>query len=250
MDALHQAREAGLHGDGDAWNLQRALMNFLEGHWQDPDEGIWEVRGDRQHFTHSKVMAWVAADRAVRSVERHGLDGPVDRWRRLRDQIRAEVLDHGVDDRGVFVQHYDTDALDASLLVLPLVGFVPADDERMVRTVEAIRSELTRDGFVLRYDTGEGVDGLPGEEGAFLLCTFWLVDNLALQGRTDEATELYEKLLSLRNDVGLLSEEYDPASQRLLGNFPQAFSHVALIDSAMNLCARTPSPAMRRAGML
>ncbi len=248
MDALHQGEEAGLASDDDAWNLQVAIMEALEGKWQEPDEGIWEVRGGPQHFTHSKVMAWVAADRAVRAVQDHGKDGPADRWRQLRDDIRAEVLEHGVDDRGVFVQHYGSSALDASALMVPLVGFLDPADRRVTNTVDAIQRELTHDGFVYRYDTERDVDGLPGGEGVFLLCTFWLVDDLHLLGRTKEATALYERLLGLRNDVGLLSEQCDPTSGRLLGNFPQAFSHVALVDSAMNLHDPTAGPARRRSG--
>ena len=202
-----------------------------------PDEGIWEVRGDRRHFTHSKVMAWVAADRAVRSVEQLGEVGPVDRWRALRDEIKQWVLENGVDDRGVFVQHDGTHELDASLLTVPLVGFLPANDERVVRTVEAIDRELTTDGFVNRYRHREELDGLPPGEGAFLLCSFWMVQALAMMGRKEDATARFEQLLALRNDVGLLSEQYDPISKRLLGNVPQAFSHTALINSALQLSA-------------
>jgi GH15 family glucan-1,4-alpha-glucosidase len=218
-------------------------MDFLESGWKQPDEGIWEVRGARRHFTHSKVMAWVAADRAVRSVEQLGEVGPVDSWRALRDEIRQWVLEKGVDDRGVFVQYEGTHELDASLLTVPLVGFLPADDERVIRTVEAIDRELTTDGFVNRYSNREELDGLPPGEGAFLLCSFWMVQALAKMGRTDDATSRFERLLALRNDVGLLSEQYDPISKRLLGNVPQAFSHTALINSAMLLSAAGGAPS-------
>lgn len=247
MDTIHLARREGLAPDDDAWHIQGELLEFLEGHWNDPDDGIWEVRGPRQHFTHSRVMAWVAADRAVKAVEQSGLEGPVDHWRRLRDEIHDDVLRNGVDDRGVFVQHYDTTALDASLLLVPLVGFLPPADERVRATAEAIERELTEDGLVLRYRPDDAAnDGLEGGEGAFLLCSFWLADNLALLGRQGDAKVLYERLLGLRNDVGLLSEEYDVAAGRMLGNFPQAFSHVAMVNTAMNLCAQTVGPAERR----
>jgi GH15 family glucan-1,4-alpha-glucosidase len=238
MDALHQARSTGLKRDDTSWALQVTLMHFVEEHWADPDEGIWEVRGGRKDFTHSKLMAWVAADRAVAAVERFGLPGPADRWRALRDEIRRDILDRGYDaDRGTFTQYYGSRELDAALLMVPLVGFLPADDPRMHGTVAAIERELLRDGFVQRYTQppGIGVDGLPAGEGAFLACTFWLADNYALQGRHDEARDAFERLLALRNDVGLLSEEYDPKAGRLVGNFPQAFSHVPLIETARTL---------------
>jgi GH15 family glucan-1,4-alpha-glucosidase len=238
FDALYHA-SAELPAHDQAWPLQLALMDFLESGWKEPDEGIWEVRGGRRHFTHSKIMAWVAADRAVRSVEQHGEDGPVDKWRSLRDDIRQWILTNGVDDRGVFVQHEGTHDLDASLLTVPLVGFLPADDERVIRTVEAIDRELTTDGFVNRYRQRQELDGLPPGEGAFLLCSFWMVQALAMMGRKDEATLRFEKLLALRNDVGLLSEQYDPVSKRLLGNVPQAFSHTALVNSALQLSDAT-----------
>ena len=246
VDALHQATTAGIEFDDNAWELQKALLDFLEGAWQRPDEGIWEVRGPRRDFTHSKVMAWVAADRMVATAERLGLEGPVDRWRALRADIHRDVLDHGVDDRGVFVQTYGSADLDASLLLVPIVGFLPATDPRVIATVAAIERELMVDGFVLRYRTGADVDGLPGGEGAFLLCTFWMADALALQGRHDDARSLFERLLSLRNDVGLLSEEYDPVAKRLLGNFPQAFSHTAIINTAATL-SRGSGPTQQRA---
>jgi GH15 family glucan-1,4-alpha-glucosidase len=232
LDVFHHGAQRGLRVDEDQWSLTLGLLDFLEGAWREPDDGLWEVRGDRQHFVHSKVMAWVAADRALRLAERTGFDAPVDRWRTLCEDIHREVLDKGVDDRGVFVQHYGTRELDASTLMIPLVGFLPATDERVRNTVDAIDRELTQDGFVLRYRSREDLDGLPPGEGAFLLCTFWLVDALVAVGRVDEARERFERLLALRNDVGLLSEEYDPSTGRLLGNIPQAFSHTALVNAA------------------
>jgi GH15 family glucan-1,4-alpha-glucosidase len=235
FDALYHSASAALPTHDEAWPLQLALMDFLESGWKQADEGIWEVRGERRHFTHSKIMAWVAADRAVRSVEEVELPGPVDKWRALRDDISRWVLENGVDDRGVFVQYAGSRELDASLLMVPLVGFLPANDERIVRTVEAIDRELTVDGFVSRYRHREELDGLPPGEGAFLLCSFWMVQALALMGPKQEATGRFEKLLALRNDVGLLSEEYDPIAKRLLGNIPQAFSHTALVNSALLL---------------
>jgi GH15 family glucan-1,4-alpha-glucosidase len=240
MDCLHQARRRGVENDPNVWALQRAVMEFLEGNWQEADEGIWEVRGPRRHFTHSKVMAWVAADRAVKAVEQVGLDGPVDRWRQLRGEIHDEVCARGFDpDRNSFTQSYGRPELDASLLMIPLVGFLPAADSRMAGTVAAIESGLCDDEFVHRYagDSLGEVDGLPGREGAFLPCSFWLADNLALQGRVGEARALFDRLAGLANDVGLLAEEYDPALGRLVGNFPQAFTHVALVNTAHNLTA-------------
>jgi GH15 family glucan-1,4-alpha-glucosidase len=239
MDTLYVARRMGIDHDEAAWALQRHLLQFLEEVWREPDHGIWEVRGPTRHFTHSKVMAWVAFDRAVRTIEQFGLEGPVDRYRRLREEIHAEVCREGFDaDRGTFTQSYGSRELDASLLRLPLLGFLPPDDPRVVGTVRAIERELVRNGLVERYSTGsegETVDGLPPGEGAFLLCSFWLADCYALQGRRDEACALFEQILALTNDVGLLSEEYDPAERRMLGNFPQAFSHVGLINTALNL---------------
>jgi GH15 family glucan-1,4-alpha-glucosidase len=241
MDALHHARLAGLPSDDHAWSLQRNLMEFLEGAWDQPDEGIWEVRGVRRHFTHSKVLAWVAFDRAVDTVERMGLPGPVDRWRRIRQEIHNEVCREGFNiELGSFTQSYGSTELDASTLLIPLVGFLPARDPRVVGTIEAIQRDLTRDGFVQRYRTTEGrhhVDGLPGGEGVFLPCSFWLVDALLMLDRTDEARALFERLIGVGNDLGLLSEEYDPGEGRLLGNFPQAFTHVGLVNSAYNLSA-------------
>jgi GH15 family glucan-1,4-alpha-glucosidase len=239
LDALHQGRVSELEVSKEAWSLQRRLLGFLEHAWKEPDEGIWEVRGPRRHFTHSKVMAWVAFDRGVQAVERFGRAGPVERWRTIRTEIHREVCTRGFDtELNSFTQSYGSKRLDASLLVIPLVGFLPPDDPRMIGTVAAIERTLVRDGFVYRYthdEEGRSVDGLPPGEGAFLPCTFWLVDNLALQGRLDEAEALFQKLLDLRNGVGLLAEEWDPDSQRQLGNFPQAFTHVALINSAFNL---------------
>jgi len=248
MDALHLARRSGIEPDANAWHVQRAIMDFVESGWQQPDNGIWEVRGPLRHFTHSKVMAWVAADRAVKAVERHGLEGPVGDWQRLRDSIRAEVCREGFDrERNTFVQSYGGKEVDASLLMIPLVGFLPATDPRMRGTVAAIESDLLRDGFVERYPTCSGVDGLPPGEGAFLACTLWLADNLALSGRKDEAREIFERVLDLRNDVGLLSEEYDLAEKRLTGNFPQALSHIGLVNTARNL-SRGGGPAEARPG--
>jgi GH15 family glucan-1,4-alpha-glucosidase len=238
MDALHQARSHGLPADDHAWSLQQNLMEFLEGAWDNPDEGIWEVRGPRRHFTHSKVLAWVAFDRAVDTVERFDLPGPVDKWRQIRQQIHDEVCREAFDtERNSFMQSYGSKELDASTLLIPLVGFLPATDPRVAGTIDAIQRDLTRDGFVERYAVKEtnDVDGLPGGEGVFLPCSFWLVDALVLQGRRDEAVALFEKLLALRNDLGLISEEYDPDTKRLLGNFPQAFTHVGLVGSAYNL---------------
>jgi GH15 family glucan-1,4-alpha-glucosidase len=238
MDTLYLARRAGLEPSENAWRIQRAMMQFLETNWDKPDEGIWEVRGPRRHFTHSKVMAWVALDRAIKTVENLGLEGPVKDWFGLRQYIHDQICNEGFDaELNSFVQYYGSKEVDASLLMLPLVGFLPATDPRMLGTVEAIQQRLMRDGFVDRYSTLSEVDGLPSGEGAFLLCTFWLADNLALQGRYAEAREIFERLLGLRNDVGLLSEEYDPQTRRLVGNFPQAFSHVGLINTACNLTA-------------
>jgi GH15 family glucan-1,4-alpha-glucosidase len=249
MDALLVARCSGLDADDDAWSVQRACLDWLEGNWTDPDEGMWEVRGELRQFTFSKAMVWAAFDCAVRTVERFALAGPVDRWRALRDRIHAEVCARGFDrHRNTFTQAYGSRELDASLLLLPIVGFLPGDDPRIVGTIDAIARDLMVDGFVRRYLTGPGgnSDGLPGSEGAFLACSFWLVDALVLAGRRDEATALFERLLAVRNDVGLLSEEYDPRHGRLVGNFPQAFSHVALINSARNLVVER-GPAQQRA---
>jgi GH15 family glucan-1,4-alpha-glucosidase len=230
--------------DGNAWRVDKALVTHLEDHWHEPDEGIWEVRGPRRHFTHSKMMAWVALDRAVKSIELCGLDGPLDRWRAVRDAIHRDVCERGFNSaRGAFVQSYGSPLLDASLLMMPLVGFLPVSDERVRGTIAAIERELMPDGLVHRYQTTPEVDGLPPGEAAFLLCSFWLVDNLQLLGRHDDAVRLCERLLSLRNDVGLLAEGYDVGAKRLAGNFPQAFSHVGLITSAMNLSSHAASAA-------
>lgn len=238
MAALYAARKAGLPADGDAWRVQRAVARFVEDAWREPDNGIWEVRGPRRHFTHSKVMAWVALDRAVKEVETHGFSGDVDRWRTVRDAIRDEVMAKGFNPAvNAFTQYYGSDQPDASLLMLPLVGFVDAADPKMVGTVDLIRRKLTHKGLIYRYACDTGVDGLEGDEGVFLLCTFWLADVLAMRGDVAEATEIFERLLSLQNDVGLLSEQYDPVKQRQLGNVPQAFSHVGLINTAKRLAA-------------
>jgi GH15 family glucan-1,4-alpha-glucosidase len=241
LDGLHLAREADMSTPDDAWDLQVALMEHLEGAWRDTDNGLWEVRGPRRHFTHSKVMAWVAADRMVRAVRDSGLPGPVRRWERLRDAIHADVLTHGYNaGQRTFVQYYGGTELDASLLLIPRVGFLPGTDPRVLGTVDAIQRELTQDGLVLRYRTDRTNDGLPAGEGVFLACSFWLVDALHSAGRDKDATELFERLLALRNDVGLLSEEWDPGTQRQLGNTPQAFSHFALVVSALQLHDHRP----------
>jgi GH15 family glucan-1,4-alpha-glucosidase len=247
MDVLHQGRRAGLETHEPGWELQRALLDHLEKVWQEKDEGMWEVRGRKRHFTYSKIMCWVAFDRAVKAVEQFGREGPVERWRELRERIHADVCQRGFNrKRGTFVQSYGSRELDASLLLIPNTGFLPCSDPRVKATIEAIQRELTVEGFVLRYRTHRDIDGLPPGEGVFLACSFWLVDALWMLGRRDEACELFERLLGLRNDIGLLAEEYDPASGRHLGNFPQAFSHIALINTAMNLSERE-KPAEQRA---
>jgi GH15 family glucan-1,4-alpha-glucosidase len=233
MDTLHLARAAGLEPEPAAWRIQIALLKFLESNWQQPDEGIWEVRGPRRHFTHSKVMAWVAFDRAVKDAERDGLDGPVERWRQVRDAIHAQVCESGFDaQRNAFVQSYGSPHLDASLLLIPQVGFLPPEDPRVRGTIEAIERELVVDGLVLRYSTATDVDALPPGEGTFLPCSFWLADCLVLTGRREEGEALFERLLALSNDLGLLSEEYDTRERCMLGNFPQALTHMALINTA------------------
>ena len=248
LDVFHTVQRYGFNPGDDAWKVVQVLIEFVENHWHEPDEGIWEVRGPRRQFTHSKVMAWVAVDRAVKAVERYGHEGPVDRWRTLRDVIHADICHNGFSaDRNAFVQYYGADTLDASVLMMTLVGFLPAADPRIVSTVEAIQRDLMDEGLVRRYATETpGVDGLPPGEGAFLPCTFWLADNLAMMGRYSEARAIFERLIGLCNDVGLLSEEYDPHGKRQLGNFPQAFTHVFLINTAHNL-SRAEGPAHERA---
>jgi GH15 family glucan-1,4-alpha-glucosidase len=250
LDALYVSRRYGVPEDPDAWGLEEHLLNHLETIWQQPDEGIWEVRGPRRHFTHSKVMAWVAFDRGIKAVERFGQPGEADRWRAQRARLRHEINQRGFDpSRNTFTQSYGSKELDASLLMLPLVGFLEPTDPRMLGTVEAIERELIDDGLVYRYQSSEAgtVDGLPAGEGVFLACSFWLADNYVLQGRRDEAVRLFERLTSLANDVGLLSEQYDPLRKRLVGNFPQAFSHVSLINTARNLTTQR-GPATDRQG--
>ena len=236
LDLLFQYRRAGFREFEASWSLEKALVEQLSHLWQEPDEGIWEIRGVPRHFTHSKVMAWVAVDRAVQTIEHFDAKGPLERFRKLRSHIHAEVCERGFNtELNSFVQYFGGRTLDASLLLLPLVGFLPPEDPRMVGTLAAIEKTLLRDGFVIRYEPESGVDGLRGSEGVFLACSFWLADNYVLQGRLGEAQDLFERLLILRNDVGLLAEEYDPISGRQLGNFPQAFSHVALVNTAHNL---------------
>ncbi|WP_307129022.1 glycoside hydrolase family 15 protein [Streptomyces sp. B1I3] len=241
-EALHLAHMTGLTRNDYAMGLQLKLIEYLENHWEEPDEGIWEVRGPRRHFVHSKVMAWVAVDRTIKLIESGDAEGPLERWLQLREDIHRDVCERGYDkERNTFTQSYGSRELDASLLLIPQMGFLPPDDKRVIGTIEAIQRELsTEDGFVLRYPTegdDAGVDGLEGDEGAFLACSFWLADDLAMIGRVDEARQLFEKLLSLRNDLGLLAEEWDSRLQRQVGNFPQAFSHVPLIDTALRLTA-------------
>ncbi|MET0896223.1 MAG: glycoside hydrolase family 15 protein [Acidimicrobiia bacterium] len=239
LTSLSLMRQAvGESSEGGSWDFEVALLDYLEGAWHHPDDGIWEVRGGRQHFTHSKVMAWVGFDRAVMTAEKLGLPGPVDKWRQARDDIHQQVCEEGYDpDKGAFTQAYGSKAMDASLLTLPMFGFLPADDPRMIGTVAAVERELLHDGFVLRYDSSEVADGLPAGEGVFLPCSFWLADNYVLQGRLDEARTLFERLAGLANDVGLFAEEYDPVGKRQLGNFPQAFTHMGFVQSATNVDA-------------
>jgi len=249
LDALYVARKAGLAYDERSWSVECAMVRHLETIWDLPDDGIWEVRGGRRHFTHSKVMAWVAFDRVVRSATEFGLEGPVEHWKKVRDAIHDQVCERGFDAaQNSFVQSYGSGALDASLLLIALVGFLPPDDPRIRGTLAAIERGLLRDGLVLRYDTGDSKDGLPPGEGAFLACTFWLADNYLLQDRVDEAQALFDRLLSYRNDVGLLAEEYDPVARRQLGNFPQAFSHLALINTATGLAGRRGTAHQRATG--
>jgi GH15 family glucan-1,4-alpha-glucosidase len=246
MDALHQGRRHWLAARESGWDMQRAFLDHLEQIWTEPDEGIWEVRGGNQQFTYSKVMTWVAFDRAIKSAEEFKLEGPLDRWRAVAAEIRADVCRRGFDpELGSFVQSYGGKQLDASLLLLPEVGFLPPDDARVRGTLRAIEQRLLVDGLVMRYDTETSKDGLPPGEGAFLACSFWLVDAYILQNRWADARALFDRLLALRNDVGLLSEEYEPRAGRLVGNFPQAFTHVALVNSAFNL-TRVEKPAQQR----
>lgn len=247
MDVMHVGRKFKLEHDAEAWRFQKCVLRKLEDDWQKPDEGIWEVRGGQKHYTHSRMMCWVAFDRAIRSVEDFGLHGPADRWRAVREEIRDDIWRNGWnEDKGSFVQHYGGSGLDASLLLMSEVGFISPGDPHFVQTVEAIERELVVDGLVLRYRIEDSPDGLPGTEGVFLPCSFWLVDAYTMLGRQNDATALFERLLSLRNDLGLLAEEYDPVSRRQLGNYPQAFSHIALINSAHNL-ASAQGPAQQRA---
>jgi len=249
MDAMYHARGHGLEFQGFSWNLQRKLLDSLEHRWQDPDEGIWEVRGGRRHFVHSKVMAWVAFDRAVRTVEEQDHTGPVERWREIRSRIHDEVCAQGFNEKlNSFTQSYGSEELDAALLLIPLVGFLPPSDPRVLGTIEAVERELLWDGFVLRYKThsDDNADGLPSGEGVFLPCSFWLADCYELLGRHDEAHALFDRLVSLRNDLGLLAEEYDPKEKRQLGNFPQAFTHLALVNTAFNVLPHLPTPTRRR----
>jgi GH15 family glucan-1,4-alpha-glucosidase len=243
LDGLHVSREAGLAPEESAWDLQRALLDYLESGWDQPDNGLWEMRGPRQQFVHSKVMAWAGVDRGVQAIERFGREGPLGRWKALRQQIHAEVCQKGYDaDRGTFTQFYGSRGLDAALLLIPRVGFLPWDDHRVIGTVQAVQRELCENGFVLRYrPEADDADGLPGTEGSFLACTFWLASALHGIKRNDEAEELFERLLGLRNDVGLLSEEYDGSSDRALGNTPQAYSHVGLVNTARHLSGSPPA---------
>jgi GH15 family glucan-1,4-alpha-glucosidase len=236
MIALALSREAGVPGDDDAWSLQRKLVDRLVETWREPDHGLWEIRGPVRRFTHSRAMVWAAFDRAVQAVEEHGFEGPVERWRAARDEVRAEVLEHGFDEvRGSFTQHYDTTEVDASLLVLPLIGFIEGDDPRMLGTITTIEQDLMRGGLLLRYRTESGVDGLGGDEHPFVACSFWLVSAYVAAGRRDDAERLFDSLVGLTNDVGLLAEEYDVVGERMAGNFPQAFSHLALVQAALAL---------------
>ena len=240
MMALAVGRDRGLDESERSWRIQRSLVEELAERWDEPDNGLWEIRGPLRHFTHSRVMVWAAFDRAIGGVEKHGLPGPVEKWRDLRERVREEVLAKGFDaERNTFTQHYDTDQVDASLLLIPVCGFLPADDPRVLGTIDAIERDLMQDGLLLRYRTATGVDGLPGSEHPFLACSFWLVQALALAGRREHARELMDRLVGLANDVGLLSEEYDPADHRMVGNFPQAFSHLALIGAAHELAGVT-----------
>jgi pentatricopeptide repeat protein len=247
METLHAAREAGLTGLAEAWKLQKVLLRNLEKVWREPDHGIWETRGPARSFTHSRFMCWTAFDCALESAARFGLDGPSDRWRAVRDEIHADICAKGFDaKRNTFVQHYGGSALDASLLMLAQGGFLPPDDPRITGTVAAVERELLQDGFLLRYSPSEVDDGLGGREGAFIACSFWLADAYVVAGRMDDARRLFDRMLSVRNDLGLLAEQYDSAGRRLAGNFPQAYSHVGLCNTAYNL-VKTSGPAVQRA---
>ena len=249
MDALHAANRYGLEASPVAWSLQVKLLEYLETIWERPDQGMWEIRGEPRHFTFSKIMCWVAFDRAIKSVEQYGFEGPRAHWQKLRAKIRAQILDRAYDPkRNTFVQYYGARDLDASLLLIPQLGFLPSDDPRVRGTIEAVERELVQDGLVCRYPSRPGADGLPPGEGVFLACSFWLANSLALIGRRDDAIALFERLLAVRNDLGLLSEEYDPVAKRLLGNFPQAFSHTAIINTAAHLSELENASAARGNG--
>ncbi len=249
LDALHQSRTQAIPPEDWSWRLQKELVNSVARVWQEPDAGIWELRHAREHFTHSRVMAWVALDRAVKAAETYQLDWPLERWRDLRTLIHRDVCENGYDeDLGGFVRSYETREPDSANLLIPIVGFLPANDSRVLKTLELIERKLMRDGFVMRYDTAKSEDGFPEGEGVFLACSFWYVDNLVMQGREKEARDMFERLLKIRNDVGLLSEEYDPYTKQLLGNFPQGLSHLTLINSAHNL-TQDHGPARARAGV-
>jgi GH15 family glucan-1,4-alpha-glucosidase len=246
LEAAYQTLAHGSEGSEFGWAMVRHMLAWLETGWRKKDAGIWEVRGPLRHFTHSKVMAWVAFDRAVRMHDEFGRDGPVERWREIRDAIKAQVLRRAWSERQqAYAQYYGSDELDASVLQMATIGFLPANDPRFVSTVEAIRRELSVDGLLLRYRSRETVDGLPPGEGVFLACSFWLVEVLALQGKHEEARALFDRLLALRNDVGLLSEEYDPSAGRMLGNFPQAFTHLSLVEAALTLAGEQPMHSVK-----
>jgi GH15 family glucan-1,4-alpha-glucosidase len=246
MDALYACHRYGLEGSAFAWELQKQLLEYLEKAWERPDQGMWEVRGEPRHFTFSKIMCWVAFDRGIKSIEQFGFDGPREHWEELRGKIEAQILERAYDpERNTFVQYYGAHDLDASLLLIPQLGFLPPDDKRVRGTIEAVERELMRDGFVCRYPSRPGTDGLPAGEGVFLACSFWLANSLALIGRRDDAIALFERLLAVRNDLGLLAEEYDPVTRRLLGNFPQAFSHTAIVNTAAHLAEIETASAAR-----
>lgn len=236
LDAVHKWWSIRGKISAFGWSITKSMVEFLESVWQKPDEGIWEVRGPRRHFTHSKLMAWVAFDRAIDIAEKQGLDAPLERWKKIREEIREQILERSFNKKlNSFVQYYDADLLDAATLRIPLVGFLPADDERMKSTVAAIEKDLIVDGYLHRYQTSSNVDGLPQGEGAFLMCTLWYADVLHMMGRKKESRDVFERILAITNDVGLLSEMFDPPNKRLIGNFPQAFSHVGLVNTALRL---------------